>query len=77
MEGKHFKHEGETIVIATEVKTDDYYKAKIRFLESEAARLNREVQALEDKEEKLSGVIAELQEENEKLRAEIIRRIVG
>ena len=77
MEGKHFKHEGETIVIATEVKTDDYYQAKIRFLESEVASLRREVQALEDKEYKLGGVVNELQEENEKLRNEIIRRIVG
>lgn len=84
MEGKHFKHEGETIVLTTEVKADDYYKAKIKFLESELMSLNREVQALEDKEDNLNGVIEELHEaiahleiENEKLRTEIIRRIVG
>ena len=77
MDGKHFKPESETIVLTTEVKTDDYYKARIQQLESDIRNLSREVQALEDKEEKLSGVIAELTEENEKLRNEIIRRIVG
>lgn len=77
MEGKHFKPESETIVLTSEVKTDDYYKARIQQLEADIRNLSREVQALEDKEEKLSGVIAELQEENEKLRNEIIRRIVG
>lgn len=84
MEGKHFKPESETIALTAKVNTDDYYKAKIKFLESELMSLNREVQALEDKEDKLNGVIEELHEaiahleiENEKLRTEIIRRIVG
>lgn len=77
MEGKHFKPESETIVLTSEVKTDDYYKAKIMQLESDIRSLHREVQALEEKEYKLGGVINELQEENEKLRNEIIRRIVG
>ena len=77
MEGKHFKPESETIVLTSEVKTDDYYKARIQQLETDIRSLHREVQALEDKEEKMSGAIAELEVENEKLRDEIIRRIVG
>ena len=77
MEGKHFKPESETIVLTAEVKTDDYYKAKIMQLEADIRSLHREVQALEEKEYKLGGVINELTEENEKLRNEIIRRIVG
>ena len=77
MDGKHFKPESETIVLTSEVKTDDYYKAKINQLESDIRNLHREVQALEDKENKLHGVIDELKEENIKLREEIIRRIVS
>lgn len=77
MEGKHFKPESATIVLTSEVKTDDYYRAKIMQLESDIRNLHREVQALEDKENKLYGVIDELKEENTKLREEIIRRIVG
>lgn len=84
MEGKHFKEENETIVLTAEVKTDDYYKARIQQLEADIRSLHREVQALEDKEIKLQDVINELHEaiavlevENTKLRDEIIRRIVG
>ena len=84
MEGKHFKDESATIVLTAEVKTDDYYKARIQQLESDIRSLHREVQALEDKEDKLNGVINELHEaiavleiENTKLRDEIIRRVVG
>lgn len=68
MEGKHFK----AVVVDA-----DFYKNRIKQLESELMAANREVQALEDKEEKLNGAIAELKEENEKLRDEIIRRVVG
>ena len=58
MEGKHFK----AVVVDA-----DFYKNRIKQLESELMAANREVQALEDKEEKLNGVINELKEENEKL----------
>ena len=84
MDGKHFKEESETIVLTAEVKTDDYYKARIQQLEADIRSLHREVQALEDKEDKLNGVInelheaiAELEKTNEKLKEEIIRRVVS
>ena len=96
MEGKHFKEEDrieerlneiaepETVEMKADIPADDYYKARIRQLESELMSLNREVHALEDREEKLNGVIEELREaltelekQNDKLKEEIIRRVMA
>ena len=92
--GKHFKpedkqqleklQEPKAVELKADVPSDDYYRARIKQLEAEVAGLNRDIQALEDKEEKLNGVINELHQaikeldyENQKLKDEIIRRVVA
>ena len=92
--GKHFKpedkqkledlQEPKAVELKADVSPDDYYRARIKQLEAEVAGLNREIQALEDKEEKLNGIINELHQaikeldyENQKLKDEIIRRVVA
>ena len=90
--GKHFKPEDkleelkepEGIELKADVSSDEYYRERIKQLQSEIAGLNRDIQALEDKEEKLNGIINELHEaikeldyENQKLKEEIIRRVVS